>query len=114
MAVKPGWSWVWIEMPEKSYLGHVIVDAAGLSDVVMVDPIPNKLDDECYGQFSKAKSVADAVKQFSADMMADREKYCGDALWRPPRRTLSRLWRNRRGRFIRLRRKLARKRLECD
>lgn len=86
--------WVWIPMPEKRYLGRVTISDTG-SDIEMVDPIPNKLSDECYGEMTNAKTVDQAVRRFVAGMLQDRRKYVGDRNWCPSRETLRRLWKRR-------------------
>lgn len=88
-------AWIWVPMPEKKYLGLASVDADGWFRIEMVDPIPNRLDDECYGESSGAKTIKQGVARFVRGMLADRKKYFGDMNWRPSRRTLRKLWKGR-------------------
>ena len=81
-------------MPEKSYRGRVTISNLG-SDIEMVDPIPNRLNDECYGESTNAKTVSQAVRKFAQGMLQDRQKYFGDRNWRPDRETRRRLWKKR-------------------
>lgn len=90
--------WVWFKMPEKSYYGHVAIyhrkGCDPLCIVTMVDPIPNKLADECYGSTFRARSIAEAARTFEKDMLADRKKYVGKD-WTPSNAHLRLLWKSR-------------------
>lgn len=106
MKIKPGSAWLWIRMPEKNYYAHVRVDERGYSNVTMVDPVPNKLGDECYGELSHATSVDHAARKFADGMLRDREKYFGSKNWRPSREITKRLWKNRSRRLAEAKRKI--------
>ncbi len=86
--------WVWVPMPEKRYRGRVTISNLG-SEIEMIDPIPNRVMDECYGESTNAKTVDQAVRKFVTGMLQDRQKYLGDRRWRPDRETLRRLWKGR-------------------
>jgi hypothetical protein len=90
--------WVWVPMPEKRYYGRATIrrDARGihLSEIEMVDPIPNRLLDECYGELANAKTVVQAVRMFARGMIEDRTRYVSKD-WRPSREKLQKLWRGR-------------------
>lgn len=96
-------AWAWIPMPEKKYFGYVEIKrsktGARRCDIQMVDPIPNKLCDECYGFSSPAKSVDEAVEKFAEGMLDDRERYVLDRSWRPSRNVLKTHWKRRRRRL---------------
>lgn len=86
--------WVWVPMPEKSYRGRVTISDFG-TEIEMIDPIPNRFSDQCYGETTNAKTVSQAVRKFAQGMLQDRQKYFGDRGWRPDRETRRRLWKRR-------------------
>ncbi len=106
-------AWVWVPMPEKKYFGYARIQktASGRYElwIDMVDPIPNKLSDECYGGSHRARtnSLKKAVDLFAESMLDDRERYVGDRRWKPSRETMKRLWKMRGDRLKYLREQIA-------
>lgn len=96
-------AWVWITMPEKKYFGYVEIERFEYGEygynIQMVDPIPNKIGDECYGERGAADSIDEAVNKFVDGMLTDRERRIGDRSWKPKRSELKRLWKSRKYRL---------------
>lgn len=86
---------VWIEMPEGRYLARVSWWPNELRrisyDIEMIDPVPNKLGDMCFGEMGsvKRRGVSMIVLHFIQNMIADRKKYG----WSGRRLLMSRSWR---------------------
>lgn len=103
-------AWVWIPMPEKHYYAYV--ETRKLSndriqyDISMVDPIPNRPVDECYGEAGSSDSIR-VIDEFVDAMLADRKRYFGDRNWRPDRSWLSHLWKIRKRRLHAIREHIA-------